>query len=74
MIHTEVHIVHNTHEAALLETAGLPTLRPTPETCANCGAPVGCAEKFIPLAVVLNDKTDWRLCMTCASPSIQPRS
>jgi hypothetical protein len=74
MINNELHVIHNPHEAEEAEQVGLPLVN-TSVPCANCAAPVGCeGDKFVPFAIVLNEETDWLLCMMCASPAIKPRN
>lgn len=70
----EIHVVHSPADAELAAIAGLPDIIDE-ETCAGCGASVGCVDgKFKPVAIVLTENSDWLLCIVCAGPAVQPRN
>lgn len=74
LTNTEIHVVHNPSDAELAALAGLTHILDE-ETCAGCGASVGCVDTaFKPVAIVLNEDHEWFLCLSCAGPAVKPRN
>lgn len=67
MRHIEMHVVESLHDFSLAEIAGLDVYEE--ETCEECFEKVGELElKFIPFVVLLDEESEWIVCMECAKP------
>jgi hypothetical protein len=74
ILRTEIHVAHTPEEAEAIAIGGLPHVIDQHQ-CASCGADVGCTEgKFTPIAIILNEDSDWYACMACVAPALWPRN
>lgn len=73
-MHNEIHVAHTPAESETLHDAGLPHVTDEVD-CASCGAVIGYTlDRFVPVAIVLNDEHDWFLCLRCVAPALWPRN
>lgn len=68
MKHFEAHTIENSEDVRIANEIGLDVF--DDETCEKCLRGVGETdmEKFIPFVVLLDDESEWIVCMECASP------
>jgi hypothetical protein len=75
MRHIEMHVISNTSDERLANLAGLDTY--DDESCAQCREPLGTASSdtsFKAYVIVLDDDSEWVVCVSCASPVLNPDS
>lgn len=70
--HQEIHVATTHEDAETLTLAGLTELTLYPAECEACGNSVGPhGERYIPVALVLNEASARLLCLSCAGPVIR---
>ena len=74
MRHLESHVAFNVHDVELAVLSGLvgQSIRDG-GVCANDGREVGeRLSGFVPFVIVLDDETEFLLCVECAQPILKP--
>jgi hypothetical protein len=67
MRHIEMHVIETVRDLELADTAGLDVYET--EACDECFEPVGeDAGTFKKFVVLLDDESEWIVCVDCASP------
>jgi hypothetical protein len=68
MRNIELHTIENSHDFIQANEVGLDVS--DNETCSTCFDPVGedVTGQFIPFAVLLDDESEWIVCLECADP------
>ena len=74
MRHIEMHVISNTSDERLANLAGLDTY--DDDSCAQCKEPLGTESSdktgFKAYVILLDEDSEWVVCVSCATPTINP--